>query len=70
MAAGTTSRSTKSRPKPKAPKRPAKKVTCKKPRKGASRKQVSAYKKCLAKNQKKPAKKPTTTVRPLSPAAP
>lgn len=71
MAAGTTSTRRGAKAKPKR-KTPAKKVVCKKPRKGASRKQTSAYKKCLAKQKKAKTKKPTATtpVRPLSPAAP
>ena len=69
MAAGTRAKK----------RRPAKKkVVCKKPRKGASRKQVSAYKRCVAKQRaakkqqkKAPARKPSpVAVRPLSPAAP
>jgi len=71
VAAGTTSarRSAKAKPKRKAP---AKKVVCKKPRKGASRKQTSAYKKCLARQKKAKPKRPVAKapVRPLSPAAP
>lgn len=71
MAAGTTSGKTR--------KKATKKVACKKPSRGASKKKVSAYKKCLAKQRqqanakKKQKKTPVATTpapRPLSPAAP